>query len=169
MLDRYDRQAPSVPTLARAVFYVLVAVYAGTLANTATGYRSDTALFPLVVGAAVVAVLAGKLLATYTGIDGRGVTERFSVDTDELVDFRGSGAVFAWVAGFVLAVFLVGLIPATTALTAAFVYHYEREPTTAALAAGVIFLLSYGLFAVVLGAPGYGGLLPERLGVLPLG
>lgn len=169
MFDRHDRPTPSVPTLARAAFYALVAIYVGTLAGTATGYRSDTALFPLVVGAAVVAVLAGKLLATYTGVGGRGVTERFSVDADEPVDFRGSGTVFAWVAGFVLAVFLVGLIPATTALTAAFVYYYEREPTTAVLAGGVILLLSYGLFAVVLGAPGYGGLLPERLGVPPFG
>lgn len=168
MLDRHDRPNPSIPTLARGAFYLLVAVYAGTLTSTATGYRPDTALFPIVVGVAVAGVLVAKSLAAYTGIDGSGVVERFSVDTDAPADLRGAGVVFGWVGGFVCAVFLVGLIPATTALTAGFVYYYEREPATAAIAGGAVLLLSYGLFAVVLGAPGYGGLLAEHLDLRPL-
>lgn len=149
---------------ALAGLYAMVVVYTAAVLFYARGYRPDTALFPTVVGGAVFVGLCARFGTYVLGTEG-GLTDEFH---PELVDEprpRAALTVFVWVALLVVSIAGLGLLPATTAVAAAFVAVYTRDARSAIATAVVVFLLGYVLFGVVLEAGSYGGLLAEWAGV----
>lgn len=169
----FERLAAASDRYAGAVFYALALGYVTLALADARTYDPDARLFPVLVGVPLAVLLAVKLVLERS--DGSGGAAGPLADVFEAVESHRDGgpdgptryrrylAAVGWLSGLVVLVRLVGLFPAAVLYVTAFVYRQEGDLRRALALGGLTGASCYLLFARLLSATTYGGLLAEVL------
>ncbi len=96
----------------RALFSLDLMVVAACAVLAARQWPAKAAFFPLVTGIPLLALATAQLIMDLRGkaegSGGRALDLEFSADVPPDVARRRTAAIFAWIAGFILLVFLIG-------------------------------------------------------------
>ena len=153
----------------RALFSLLL-VGVGTFAVlSAWRWPFKAALFPLAVGIPLAAVAAVQLVLDLRGRGepeaGPAVDMQFGGDVPDAVARRRAGTLFAWIAGFVALVWLVGFPIAVPVFMASYlVLQSAASWWVAAGLTGAAWVFFYGVFQWALRLPFEPGWVQTRLG-----
>lgn len=165
-----------------AVFYGVLFAYVARVVHEALGYAADARLFPLIVGSAMLGLIALKVVLllvpdrytpSFTGVFDS-INAGFDRagqggDVDEPTRYRQEFVMILWVVGLVPLVRLFGFFVTLLVFVFAFVYVYERSLARAAAVTAAAAALTYVLFVVLLDVQLYRGVVrvPVPAGVVP--
>jgi hypothetical protein len=150
-----------------SIFLIAVGAYA---AYSAMGWRFKAALFPLSVSIPLIILVTIQLLLEIFSkgetSEGPAVDLEFAADVPPEVARRRALGAFLWVAGFILAVYLVGFPLAVPIFIFSYLSLQGRVglPLSVGLTA-VAWLFFYGLFQWTLHLPFEDGLIQTWLGI----
>lgn len=153
----------------RAVFSLFLVAVGVFAVGSARSWPFKAALFPLAIGIPLVALAAAQLALDLRGRDqpaaGPAVDLELAADVPLPVARRRAATLFAWIAGFIVLVFLVGFPVAVPLFMASYLSLASAAGWRLSLgltAAGWAFF--YGVFQWLLRLPFEPGWLPTRLG-----
>lgn len=163
--DPESRLYPFSPTTMTTLFYLALFVWAAVMMALARDWSWEDRLFPMVFTGIALVLIAAQLTVLHFGDR----LERFVPDTAETgsdeMEIQEDGdegrvgrvreryelIMIGWAVALPLSLYVIGFLYAIPLYTFAFVWYFNRNLRTAALAAALATALVYGLFAQVLG------------------
>jgi len=155
---------------ARALFSLFLVAVAAYAVLSALRWPFKAALFPLAVGIPLIVLAVAQLILDLFGwaevARGPGVDLEFSAEVEPSAAVRRTAAIFAWIAGCILLVLLVGF-PVAVPL---FVFSYLSLQSPAGwwlslTLTAVAWGFFYGIFQRLLHLPFEGGWIQIWLGI----
>lgn len=142
-----------------AVFFLALGLFGIVQSMTFRYWESMT--LPLAVSI-IISILAGIQVVREQRRRGEeeemAVAQEKAKDSQRKLDGKRFGIVFSWVAGFCLAIYLLGFYISIPAFAFAYLKWRRRSWLAAAIFAMALLAFSYAVFAIGLKAPLYKGL-----------
>jgi Tripartite tricarboxylate transporter TctB family len=153
----------------RALFSLFLLGVGAFAVLSAWRWPFKAALFPLAVGIPLAAVAAVQFVLDLRGrgepAEGPAVDLQFGGDVPDDVARRRTGTLFAWIAGFVALVWLLGFPTAVPVFMASYLVLQSAARWWAAAAlTGAAWAFFYGVFQWALRLPFEQGWIQTRLG-----
>lgn len=155
-------RAGETPPL-RYGYYSIVILYLCSWLFVARGYRPDARLLPLAVSAAVLGLICFRGITAWIRGGNTETTADYRPEKPTVDEPVRAGVAFLWLAGLLVTVVFIGLVPAIAVFVTGFIARYDR-PRRAILVGPSTGLAVYGLFVVVLDLPGYEPLVMRLVG-----
>jgi len=178
LVDRgFERLADIDPRFSAAAFFLALLGYTMALLLEARGYPADPRLFPMIVGLPLTLLLITKVLMLLLQdrvhvqsvgfFDDLDVMDVASDDGEPQREsrYRRELSMIIWIGGLGVLIYLIGNLLAIPVFIFTFILAYERDLVRAALVSAITFAFVYLLFAEVLGASLWRGVI-ELGGIL---
>lgn len=142
-----------------AVFFLLLGIFGITQSLTFRYWESM--VLPLAISSLIFILAAVDVVRELRRRDDgkKAAEEKPGTDSEAKIDIRRLGLVLGWVAGFCLAIYLLGFYIAIPAFALAYLKWRRRSWLAAAVFAVVTVVFIYAVFDIFLKVPLYKGII----------